>query len=157
MMPMTTNIPSPSQLRLIIETEDFDSALRFYRDVLGMPEQVAFATKGEDRVAILHAGVATIELATPTHAARINEIEGAPRTPGAFRLALEVENTERAADLAVKAGAELLAPPVRTPFQSINARVKGPAGWHVTFFQELETLEERAVREGFTTDDARTR
>ncbi len=147
----------PSQLRLIIETGDFDSALRFYRDVLGMPEQIAFATDGDDRVAILHAGVATIELATPTHAERIDEVEGAPRAPGVLRLALEVEDTARATDVALREGAELISPPVRTPFQSINARVQGPAGWQVTFFQELETLEARAAREGFSTDDVRAR
>lgn len=33
---MTTN--APRQLRLIIETDDFDEALQFYRDVLGMRE-----------------------------------------------------------------------------------------------------------------------
>lgn len=147
----------PTQLRLIIETGDFDSALRFYRDALGMPEQIAFATDGDDRVAILHAGVATIELATPTHAGRIDEVEGAPHTPGVLRLALEVEDTEHAVDVALKEGAELISAPVRTPFQSINARVQGPAGWQVTFFQELETLEARSAREGFSTDDARAR
>ena len=75
---MTSHIPSPRQLRLIIETDDFDSAIRFYRDVLGMPEQLAFATEGDDRVAILHAGVATIELATPTHASVGNRALGLP-------------------------------------------------------------------------------
>ncbi|WP_370741081.1 VOC family protein [Cellulomonas telluris] len=149
-------MPSPTQLRLIIETEDFDSALRFYRDLLGMPEQIAFATQGDDRVAILHAGIATIELATPTHAQRIDEVEGAPRS-GAPRIALEVEDAELASDLAVQEGAELIAPPVRTPFQTINARVRAPAGWQVTFFQELQTLEARAALEGFSTDDARAR
>ncbi len=154
---MTTNMPSPTQLRLIIEAEDFDGALRFYRDLLGMPEQIAFATEGEDRVAILHAGVATIELATPTHAERIDEVEGAPRLSGAPRIALEVEDAAFASDLAVKEGAKLIAPPVRTPFQTINARVLAPAGWQVTFFQELQTLEARAELEGFSTDGARAR
>lgn len=67
MLLMTDNANAPTQLRLIIETDDFDTALRFYRDVLGMPEQLAFATEGDDRVAILHAGIATIELATSAH------------------------------------------------------------------------------------------
>ena len=49
---MTLTHP-PRQLRLIIETDDFDEAVRFYRDILGMPEQAAFATMGDDRVAIL--------------------------------------------------------------------------------------------------------
>src|SRR4051812_27457799 len=66
-----TNPTTPKQLRLIIETDDFDEAVCFYRDTLGMPEQVAFATDGDDRVAIPHAGIATIELATRTHARNI--------------------------------------------------------------------------------------
>ncbi|KZE89850.1 VOC family protein [Microbacterium sp. TNHR37B] len=148
---------APKQLRLIIETDDFDSAVRFFRDTLGMPEQIAFATEGDDRVAILHAGIATIELATPTHAVNIDRVEGAPHVPGALRIALEVASTEDAVTAARESGSELIAPPVETPFRSINARVQGPAGWQVTFFQELETIDQRAARNGFTTDDKRKR
>lgn len=149
---------SPRQLRLIIETDDFDEAVWFYRDVLGMPEQPAFATEGDDRVSILNAGTATIEIATRTHARNIDAIEGAPPAEGPIlRLALEVTDTERAVASTNEAGASTLAPPIRTPFRTVNARVQGPAGWQVTFFQELETLQERSAREGFTTDDARNR
>lgn len=149
---------TPQQLRLIIETDDFDEAVRFYRDVLGMPEQPAFATEGDDRVAILHAGIATIELATPTHVRNIDSIEGAPPAQGpTLRMALEVADTARAVAAANEHSAPTLAPPVQTPFRTINARVQGPAGWQVTFFQELESLEERSAREGFTTDDSRKR
>lgn len=154
---MTSNGVVPKQLRLIIETDDFDAALRFYRDVLGMPEQLAYATDSDDRVAILHAGIATIELATPTHARNIDDVEGAPRTPGVLRLALEVDDTPAAVHTARASGARLIAPPVTTPFQSLNARVQGPDGWQVTFFQELETIDQRSAREGFTTDDKRSR
>ena len=154
---MTAHTNAPRQLRLIIETDDFDSAVRFYRDVLGMPEQLAFATEGDDRVAILHSGIATIELATREHAHNIDDVEGAPHTPGALRIALEVADTESAVAAAREAGAELIAPPMRTPFRSLNARAQGPSGWQVTFFQELETLAERASHDGFTTDDTRPR
>ncbi|MCT9820146.1 VOC family protein [Microbacterium sp. W1N] len=154
---MTSHENAPRQLRLIIETADFDSAVRFYRDVLGMPEQLAFATEGDDRVAILHAGIATIELATPAHARNIDEVENAPHAPGVLRIALEVADTEQAVATVRDEGTEVIAAPVRTPFQSLNARVQGPDGWQVTFFQELETLEERAAREGFTTDEERPR
>ncbi len=149
---------TPRQLRLIIETDDFDEAVRFYRDVLGMPEQPAFATSGDDRVSILHAGRATIELATRTHVRAIDEIENAPTTDGpTLRIALEVADSGRAVAAAAASGAEVLAPPTRTPFRTVNARVQGPAGWQVTFFQELESLEQRQDRQGFTTDDKRTR
>ena len=154
---MTTS-RTPKQLRLIIETDDFDSAVAFYRDVLGMPEQPAFATEGDDRVSILHAGIATIELATRTHIRNIDAMENAPHseTP-TLRIALEVADTNDAVRAANEAGAETLAPATPTPFQTINARVQGPDGWQVTFFQELETLEERTNRDGFTTDDERAR
>ncbi|MGO4593806.1 VOC family protein [Leifsonia sp. 2TAF2] len=153
---MTTN--RPKQLRLIIETDDFDGALRFYRDVLGMPEQAAFATEGDDRVAILHAGIATIELATPAHAANIDEVEGVPESAGhSLRIALEVDDTPAAVAATETAGLASIAPPIETPFRSLNARIQGPAGWQITFFQELEPLETRESREGFTTDDERER
>ena len=71
------------------------------------------------------------------------------------RIALEVEDTAAAVTAAEEAGRTVVAPPVRTPFRSLNARIEGPAGWQVTFFQELESLEERTRHEGFTTDDAR--
>lgn len=148
----------PRQLRLIIETDDFDEALRFYRDILGMPEQPAFATTGDDRVSILHAGIATIELATRTHVRNIDTIEHAPLSGGpTLRIALEVDDTQRVVATAQENGVEVLAPPTRTPFQTISARVQGPAEWQVTFFQELETLDQRATRDGFTTDEDRAR
>ncbi|WP_460868013.1 hypothetical protein [Nocardioides pakistanensis] len=37
------------QLRLVVEAEDYDEALRFYRDVLGLPEQLAFQGEGDAR------------------------------------------------------------------------------------------------------------
>lgn len=158
---MTTSAPTPSpprQLRLIIETDDFDESVRFYRDVLGMPEQPAFATTGEDRVSILHAGTATVEVATPQHVRTIDNIEGAPHAGGlTLRLALEVDNTEATLAATDGAGATRIAEPVETPFRTINARVQGPAGWQVTFFQELESLDQRSARDGFTTDDRRAR
>lgn len=153
-----TQQDAPKQLRLIIETDDFDEALRFYRDVLGMPEQPAFATEGEDRVSILHAGIATVELATPTHVRAIDAIEKAPTSEGPrLRIALEVQDTEKTVRAVAASGAEQLSPVVHTPFQTLNARFLAPGGSQVTFFQELESLDERTAREGFSTDDQRAR
>ncbi len=153
------NLPHPPrQLRLIIETDDFDEAAHFYRDVLGMPEQPAFATDGDDRVAILQAGIATIELATPSHVRNIDAIENAPTVDGpTLRIALEVDDTRHAVAVAEESGANILALPTETPFRTINGRVQGPAGWQVTFFQELETLDQRQSRQGFSTDARRAR
>ena len=104
---MTLSQP-PRQLRLIIETDDFDESVRFYRDVLGMPEQPAFATEGDDRVSILHASVATIELATRTHVRAIDAIENAHTSDGpTLRLALEVADTAHTVAVSEESGAAI--------------------------------------------------
>jgi hypothetical protein len=38
----------------------------------------------------------------------------------------------------VEGGAELIAPPTVTPWNSLNARLAGPADVQLTVFQELE-------------------
>jgi hypothetical protein len=37
------------QLRLVVTAVDYDDALRFYRDVLGLPEREVFASQGGRR------------------------------------------------------------------------------------------------------------
>ena len=61
---------------MIVEADDFDAAVTFYRDVLGMTELAAFAEGGDDRVAILDAGRATLEIANPVHKVAIDRVEG---------------------------------------------------------------------------------
>ena len=43
------------ELRLVVTAEDYDDALHFYRDVLGLRERAAFSVAG-GRVVILEAG-----------------------------------------------------------------------------------------------------
>jgi catechol 2,3-dioxygenase-like lactoylglutathione lyase family enzyme len=51
------------ELRLVVIADDYDDALRFYRDVLGLPESAEFASPRGGRVTVLEAGRATLELA----------------------------------------------------------------------------------------------
>ena len=124
------------QLRLSVTTEDLDEALRFYRDVLGMPELGTFTARG-GQVTILDAGSATLELVDPTYAAYIDEVEVGRRVAGHIRVALEVPDSAAATRAAVDAGAEVLAPPTITPWQSSNARLAAPAGLQLTLFTDL--------------------
>jgi catechol 2,3-dioxygenase-like lactoylglutathione lyase family enzyme len=63
-------VPAPTlQLRLVVEAPDYDAALAFYRDVLGLPLEGAFAGPDGAQVAILQAGRATLELANPRRSA----------------------------------------------------------------------------------------
>jgi hypothetical protein len=41
----------------------------------------------------------------------------------------------------VDGGADLMAEPTRTPWQSLNARLEAPAGLQLTVFQELGETE----------------
>ena len=66
------------ELRLVVTAPDYDDALRFYRDVLGLRERGAFSSPDGGRVAILEAGRATLELTDPANAAYIDEVEVGP-------------------------------------------------------------------------------
>ena len=144
-------------MRLVVEAEDYDDAVRFYRDVLGLPEQEAFEGDGGARVAILDAGRATLEIASPAQKLMIDEVEvGRPVAPK-LRVAFEVPDGAAATEALVAAGAELIAPPTQTPWRSLNSRLDAPAGLHITLFEELEPLEERAARPGIGTDATRDR
>lgn len=127
---------SVTELRLVVTAEDYDEALAFYRDVLGLPELEAFTVEG-GRVSILDAGRATLELTDPTHAAYIDEVEVGRRVAGHIRVAFGVDDSAAAADELVAAGAQLIAPPTRTPWRSLNARLEGPAGLQLTLFTDL--------------------
>ena len=154
---MASAPPRVLQMRLIVEAEDFDEAVRFYRDVLGLPEQAAFEAEGDARVAILDAGRATLEIANPAQKRMIDEVEvGRAGVAPRMRVAFEVGDGRGATDRLVAAGAELVAPPTETPWRSLNSRLEAPAGLQITLFEELEALEERARREGFGTDAGRT-
>ncbi len=125
------------QLRLVVEAEDWDEAVRFYRDVLGMPEQEAYAGEGGAHVIILDAGRATLELSNPAQVRLIDEVEAEGRRSDRLRVALEVEDSAAVTDRAVEEGAELIATPRETPWRSLNSRLRGPAGLQLTIFQEL--------------------
>ena len=124
------------QLRLVVTAEDYDEALRFYRDVLGMTEQEAYSTP-DGRVSILDGGRATLELTEPSHAAFIDEVEVGRRVAGHIRVALEVGDSRAATRTLADAGATVIAEPTRTPWNSLNARLEAPAGLQLTIFQEL--------------------
>ena len=126
------------QLRLVVEADDYDEAVRFYRDVLGMREQDAFSGPDEARVTILDAGRATLELANPAQKRMIDEVEVGRQVAPRLRVALEVADARGTTDALVAAGAELVAPPVETPWRSLNSRLDAPAGLQITLFQELD-------------------
>lgn len=147
--------PQVAQLRVVVEAEDFDAAVAFYRDALGLREEAAFEGEGDARVTILDAGRATLEIANPAQVALIDDVEvGRPASPK-IRIAFEVSDSAGVTRTLAGAGATVIAEPVETPWRSLNARLDAPAGLQITIFEELESLEQRRTRDGF--GEARTR
>ena len=132
------------QLRLVVEAEDFDAALAFYRDVLGLPEQEAYSGTTGERVAILDAGRATLEIANPAQKRMIDEVEVGRQVAPKMRVAFEVADSTAVTEALAAAGAEVLARPTETPWRSLNARLAAPAGLQITIFQELLSPESSA-------------
>ena len=126
----------PAQLRLVVTAEDHDRALRFYRDTLGLPQLDDFSSD-EGTVILLDAGRATVEIADARQAAFIDRVEVGRRVAGHIRVAFEVADSAAVTDTLAEAGAEVIAPPTRTPWNSLNARLSTPAGLQVTIFAEL--------------------
>jgi predicted enzyme related to lactoylglutathione lyase len=125
------------QLRLVVEADDFDEALAFYRDALGLPEEFSVDSEGGARVVALQAGRATLELVNPAQRRLIDEIEVGREVSRSIRVAFEVADVAAETDGLVAGGASLLAEPTRTPWNSLNSRLEAPAGLQITLFEEL--------------------
>jgi catechol 2,3-dioxygenase-like lactoylglutathione lyase family enzyme len=135
---MSTDQQPVRQLRLVVEAADFDAAVHFYRDELGLTEEMAVAGPDGARVVILDAGRATLELANPAQKRFIDDVEVGRQVAPRLRVAFEVADTAGVASRLANAGAELIAAPVETPWRSLNARLAAPAELQITLFQELD-------------------
>jgi predicted enzyme related to lactoylglutathione lyase len=125
------------ELRLVVTAEDYDEAVTFYRDVLGLPERASYSSEN-GRVMILEVERATLEIADPAQAEFIDEVEVGRRVAGKYRVAFEVEDSAATTQQLAAAGATVVAPPTRTPWNSLNARLETPGGIQLTLFTELD-------------------
>jgi uncharacterized glyoxalase superfamily protein PhnB len=134
---------SVRQLRLVVETDDYDAALAFFRDALGLPELESFEGEGNAKVAILSVPTATLEIANREQVRMIDAVEvGRPvsrQSTLSVRVAFEVADSARSTAALEAAGAEVIAPPTETPWRSLNSRMETPGGVQITAFQELDT------------------
>ena len=129
------------QLRLVVEADDFDEAVAFYRDVLGLPEEFYVESETEARVMALQAGRATLEIVNAAQRRMIDQLEVGREVSRSIRVAFEVTDATSKTDQLVAAGAELIASPTETPWRSLNSRLEAPAGLQITLFEELEDTD----------------
>ncbi len=126
-------MPTVHELRIALTVDDYDGAVAFYRDALGLPEVESW-DRPNGRGTILDAGRATLELFDPLQAETLDSIEVGTRVSGPVRLALHVDDSEAVAAHLVAAGATAEHEPVETPWGDRNARVRAPDGMQLTLF-----------------------
>ena len=125
------------QMRLVVEAADYDEAVAFYRDVLGAPVELFVDSGDGAQVTILDVGRATLELSTPEQVDLIDRVEVGHRVSPRLRVAFEVADAETATRDLTAAGAQVIAPPTRTPWDSLNARLQAPGDLQITVFEEV--------------------
>ena len=121
------------ELRLALTVDDFDEALAFYRDTLGLKPLEMWVAEGS-KGALLDAGRATLELFDEGQAAMVDEVEVGRRAAPKVRIAFRVEDSTALADRLEAAGAERVAGPVETPWHDVNVRLNAPDGMQLTLF-----------------------
>ena len=126
-------MPTVHELRIALTVDDYEAAVAFYRDALGLAEQESWV-RPDGRGTILQAGRATLELFDRQQADTLDRIEVGRRVSGTVRFAIEVDDSELAAAGLVRAGATLEAPATVTPWGDRNARVRTPDGMQLTLF-----------------------
>jgi methylmalonyl-CoA/ethylmalonyl-CoA epimerase len=123
------------ELRIVLTVPDFDRAVAFYRDTLGL-EQLADWSGEDGRVILLEAGHATLELFDERQAESVDRIEAGRRVSGPVRLALRVDDLDETASRLLAGGAEEMAAPVVPPWGGRNVRLRTPDGMQLTLFSE---------------------
>ena len=104
------------QMRLVVEAPDYEQAVAFYRAVLGAPDELVVEGNEGEKVTILDVG---------------------RRVSPRLRVAFEVTDAKGVTSDLVEGGAELIAGPTVTPWQSFNSRLSAPADLELTLFEEL--------------------
>jgi lactoylglutathione lyase len=122
------------ELRLALTVDDFDAALRFYRDALELETRHAWHD-ADGRGAILELPRATLELLSRSQADAIDRIETGAVRHGELRLAVQVDALEDSVPKLEDAGATRVHASVHTPWGDHNQRLETPDGRQLTVFQ----------------------
>jgi lactoylglutathione lyase len=125
------------ELRFAFTFDDFDTAVRLFRDVLGLTQLEDFSDDS-GRGIILRVPAATLEVFDRGYAARVDRIEAGAESGGRVRIAVDVEDLASAGGEVQVAGATPVADPVRTPWGDRNQRFEMDGGLQLTLFQPAE-------------------
>lgn len=121
------------ELRMVITVDDFETAFRFYKDVLGLTLAEEWDTDMGHGV-LFEAGRGTLELFDRRQKESIDDLEAGRTTPGDFRLALRIDDVDDAFARLVADGTTALSPPLDAPWGDRVARLQTPHGMQLTLF-----------------------
>lgn len=126
--------PMIHELRVALTVQDFNAAVRFYRDVLGLNVRQSW-NDTDGRGVILELPRATLEILDQPQADAIDRIETGRVLEGNMRLAVHVTSLEHATNALEQAGAHRVHDSVHTPWGHHNQRLETPDGRQLTLFQ----------------------
>jgi catechol 2,3-dioxygenase-like lactoylglutathione lyase family enzyme len=122
------------ELRFVFVVDDYEAAVRLYRDVFGL--EVAMDLEGDGgKGVILRVPAATLELADAEHGRVVDELEVGRRVDDRVRIAVEVDDLDGAVPAVTQTGAEPLAAPVQTPWGDRTQRFRAKDGLQLTLYQ----------------------
>lgn len=126
------------ELRIALSVDQFDQAVRFYRDALGLEARQAWDDE-QGRGLILELPRATLEILDRHQSEAVDHIETGRVIPVDVRLAVQIDDLEAATVALEDAGATPMHESVLTPWGDHNQRVETPDGRQMTLFMPEET------------------
>jgi methylmalonyl-CoA/ethylmalonyl-CoA epimerase len=121
------------EFRVALTVQDWEAAVSFYRDGLGLDPGALFEDGGKGQ--LFEIGTSTLEVFDEAQAAGVDQIEVGQRISGAIRFAFQVPDLDAALTHAQQYGAQLVHAPVETPWGDRNARLQAPDGMQITLYQ----------------------
>jgi lactoylglutathione lyase len=128
------------ELRFALTFDDYDSALRLFRDVLGL-ETVEVLDQPGGRGIILRVPSATLELFDRDYGALVDEVEVGRALQQRVRIAVRIDDLERAGQAIAATGARPEAEPVDTPWGDRNRRYRTADGLQMTLFEHRASAD----------------
>jgi len=122
------------ELRFAFTFDDYETALRLFRDVFELETIMELDSDGV-RGVILRVPSATLELFDRAQGRLVDDIEVGRPLEGSVRIAVHVDDLEEATTAVMTTGIEPLADAVDTPWGDRNRRFKTPDGLQLTLFQ----------------------
>jgi lactoylglutathione lyase len=122
------------EFRVVLTVDDFERALAFYRDGVGLPVIQSWGGETGAGAILAAGGRATLELLSVASADRTDEIEAGRRLGTPLRIAFGVADSASSAETLVEAGATHVAGPVLTPWSTRSVRIEAPEGTQLTLF-----------------------